>query len=60
MFNIRDLVLENHLTTPPTPREITKIGFSRKLAAAPGVRRHYSNFGYMLLSLVIEKVTGKD
>ena len=60
MFNIRDLVLENHLTTPPTPREITKIVFSRKLAAAPGVRRHYSNFGYMLLSLVIEKVTDKD
>ncbi len=60
MFNIRDLVIENRLSTPPSPREITKIVFGRKLAAAPGVRRHYSNFGYMLLSLVIEKVTGKS
>lgn len=60
MFNIRDIVLENHLTSPPTPREIARIVFGRRLAAAPGVRRSYSNFGYMLLSLVIEKVSGKS
>lgn len=60
MFNIRDLVVEQKLSAPPTPREITKYVFNRKLAAEPGVRRRYSNFGYMLLSLVIEKVTGKS
>lgn len=60
MFNIRDVVIEHRLSTPPTPRELARIVFSRKLAASPGVRRHYSNFGYMLLSLVIEKVSGKS
>lgn len=60
MFNVLDMVHENKLSQSPTPLEITKIVFGRKLAAAPGVRRHYSNFGYMLLSLVIEKVTGKS
>lgn len=60
MFNLRDVMMQNRLQTPPTPREIAKIVFSRRLVATPGTHRHYSNFGYMLLSLVIEKVTGKS
>lgn len=60
MFNVRDMVIEKKLSKSPTPREIAKIVFGRKLAAPPGVRRHYSNFGYMLLSLVIEKASGKS
>ncbi len=60
MFRGLDIIQENKLASPPTPKELTKIIFGRKLAATPGTRRHYSNFGYMLLSLVIEKVSGKS
>lgn len=58
MFNTADIMEVKHLKTPPTNPELVKIVLGRKLGFTPGSGRRYSNFGYMLLSLVIEKVTG--
>jgi len=60
MFNTRDIMAARHLDTPPTNEELTRIVLGRKLAFMPGAGRRYSNFGYMLLSLVIERVTGRS
>lgn len=58
MFRTKDIMAMEKLSTPPTNEELTKIVLRRKLRFTPGEGRRYSNFGYMLLSLVIEKVTG--
>lgn len=60
MFNTKDIMAARHLPTPPTNEELTAIVLGRKIAFTPGQGFRYSNFGYMLLSLVIERVTGKD
>lgn len=60
MFNTKDIIAAKHLATPPTNEKLTEIVLGRKIAFAPGSGFRYSNFGYMLLSLVIERVTGKD
>lgn len=60
MFNTKDIMAVKKLTTPPTNEELTRIVLGRRLGFTPGAGRRYSNFGYMLLSLVIEKVTGKS
>lgn len=60
MFNTKDIMAVKRLKTPPTNEELTKIVLGRKLGFTPGAGRRYSNFGYMLLSLVIERITGKS
>lgn len=60
MFNTKDIMLAKHLTTPPDNHQLTKIVLGRKLGFEPGNGRRYSNFGYMLLSLIIEKLSGKS
>ncbi len=60
MFNTKDIMAVKKLTTPPTNEELTRIVLGRRLGFTPGAGRRYSNFGYMLLSLVIERVTGKS
>ncbi len=59
MFNTKDIMAAKHLSTPPDSLELTRIVMGRRLGFMPGAGRRYSNFGYMLLSLVIEKVSGK-
>jgi CubicO group peptidase (beta-lactamase class C family) len=34
--------------------------YARKLDFAPGTENHYSNYGYLLLSALVEKLTGQD
>lgn len=41
-----------------TPRELVRMGLSRPPTNAPGERWSYSNTNYILLGLLIEKVTG--
>ena len=41
-------------------RHIVRYMWKQPLQADPGTRRYYSNFGYVLLGLVIEKATGKS
>lgn len=60
MFNTADIMEVKHLKTPPDNRQLTGIVLGRRLGFQPGSGRRYSNFGYMLLSLVIEKVSGKN
>lgn len=60
MFNTKDIMAAKHLATPPTSEELTRIVLGRRLGFAPGTGRRYSNFGYMLLSLVIERVSGES
>lgn len=60
MFNTKDIILAKKLPGPPTNQELTAIVLGRRIAFTPGQGFRYSNFGYMLLSLVIERVTGRD
>lgn len=60
MFNTKDIISAKGLAGPPTNEELTQIVLGRKIAFTPGQGFRYSNFGYMLLSLVIERVTGKS
>ncbi len=60
MFNTKDIIQAKGLDAPPTNEELTQIVLGRKIAFTPGAGFRYSNFGYMLLSLVIERVTGKS
>ncbi len=60
MFNTKDIIAARGLSAPPTNEELTEIVLGRKIAFTPGQGFRYSNFGYMLLSLVIERVSGKN
>ncbi len=60
MFNTVDIMAAKNLEKAPTNPELVKIVLGRKIGFQPGSGRRYSNFGYMLLSLVIERVTGQS
>lgn len=60
MTNTRELMIWNNLTTAPRGKDVARIVLHRRLMAEPGSMRSYSNFGYMLLSLVVEKISGKN
>lgn len=60
MFNTREIMAAKRLTTPPDSIRLTGIVLGRRLGFAPGHGRRYSNFGYMVLSLVIERLAGTD
>lgn len=60
MFNTVEIKKAKKLAKAPTNEELVKIVLNRRLGFEPGNGRRYSNFGYMLLSLVIEKVSGQS
>ena len=60
MFSTRTIILQNHLKTPPDHETLVKFQLKRRLGFEPGTWQEYSNFGYLLLSMIIEKVTGVD
>lgn len=60
MFNTKDIIAARHLSRPPDNRQLAAIVLGRRIAFTPGQGHRYSNFGYMLLSLVIERVSGLD
>lgn len=60
MFNIRDIMTADSLTEAPRGADLARRVLRRRLMTAPGEIRRYSNFGYMLLSLVVEQAAGKD
>ncbi|ADI09397.1 beta-lactamase [Streptomyces bingchenggensis BCW-1] len=45
--------------SPLTPRQLVRIAVGHRPQFAPGARWHYSNTNYVLLGLVVERVTGR-
>lgn len=60
MFNTVEIMKAKRLNKAPDNDQLIQIVAQRRLGFMPGQGRKYSNFGYMLLSKVIEKVSGKS
>lgn len=58
MFGIARFMRQYGLSAPPTPDFLVQKELGKPLAFEPGTDQEYSNFGYLLLSLVIEQVSG--
>lgn len=58
MFRTLEFMRKWGLKEPPTADYLVKKELGKRLAFEPGTWQEYSNFGYLLLSLVIEKVSG--
>lgn len=58
MFSTRYIMMQNHLTTPPDHQTLMRILLKRRLGYTPGTMKYYSNVGYTLLSMIIEKRSG--
>ena len=57
MFSTRYIMMQNHLATAPDHHTLMKILLKRQLGYTPGTAKRYSNVGYTLLSMIIEKKT---
>ena len=57
MFSTRYIMMQNRLSSPPDNNTLMKILLKRKLGFTPGTAKRYSNVGYTLLSMIIEKKT---
>lgn len=58
MFSTRWIMMQNHWKEVPTKEQLTKVQLSRPLKFEPGTWQEYSNYGYLALSMVIEKLSG--
>lgn len=58
MFGTLSFMHKYGLSEPPSTDFLVRKELSRRLAYEPGTASEYSNFGYLLLSLVIEKASG--
>ncbi|MBO4756104.1 MAG: beta-lactamase family protein, partial [Bacteroidales bacterium] len=59
MFSKLTFMRDWGLSEPPTPQFVVQKQLGRRLAFEPGTWQEYSNFGFLLLSLIIEKVSGE-
>ena len=59
LFTTRDLMHIYHLKEAPDSRKLVEIAVQRRLAYVPSTSHEYSNLGYLLLSMIIEKAGGK-
>ena len=59
MFSTRTVMQQYRLKTPPDARALLRCLLGRRLSYAPGTSHAYSNLGYLILSLVIEQVSGE-
>lgn len=60
MFSTRYIILQNHLDTVPDHKTLVECTVKRSLSFMPGTSQQYSNFGYLLLSMIIEKLSGES
>lgn len=60
MFSTRWIMMQNGWSEAPTQEQLMEIQLKRRLKFVPGTAQEYSNFGYLALSMVIEKVSGMD
>ena len=58
MFSTLRIIRQNGLDTIPTQNTLLKYILKRRLDFRPGHSQSYSNFGYFLLSIIIEKISG--
>lgn len=65
VFKVREIASALRKTVPPTKKEIAAYMYGQPLQFAPGTQTlkstqgaSYSNFGYLLLGLVVEKASG--
>ncbi|MBE6238439.1 MAG: beta-lactamase family protein [Bacteroidales bacterium] len=58
LFSSRDVKHQLQLENPPVKEDFYRLVLGRRLKFMPGTSQDYSNFGYLLLSEIIEKVSG--
>lgn len=58
MFSTRYIIMQNHLSEPPDHDTLLRILLKRHLGYTPGTMQCYSNLGYTLLSMIIERRSG--
>lgn len=59
LFSSLDVMKQMHLEVPPAKEDFYRLVLRNRLRFMPGDWEKYSNFGYLLLSEIIEKVSGK-
>lgn len=59
LFSSNDVRNQMGLDHPPVKEDFYKLVLKHKLKFMPGEWQKYSNFGYLLLSEIIEKVSGR-
>lgn len=60
MFSTSTIMQRYRLKSPPSHETLVKNEITRRLGFTPGTSQSYSNFGFLLLSMAIEKITGED
>ena len=60
MFSTPAMMRAIGTSKAPTQEQLTRYLLRRPLAYLPGTDQEYSNFGYLLLSMIIEKITGES
>ena len=58
LFSSRDVKHQLQLENPPVKEDFYRLVLGRRLKFMPGTSQDYSNFGYLLLSEIIERVSG--
>jgi CubicO group peptidase (beta-lactamase class C family) len=59
-YNMGSITLSEALTPPIAKLGVARFMYGRMMDFAPGTNTKYSNFGYLLLSAVVEAVTKMD
>jgi CubicO group peptidase (beta-lactamase class C family) len=59
VFSMRKIAKDLGLSGPPSKLDLAKYMFGEPLQFTPGTNSKYSNLGYVLLALIVEKKTGK-
>jgi CubicO group peptidase (beta-lactamase class C family) len=60
MFKSREVSSALGIATPPTKTQVAQWMITQPLQHAPGSATSYSNFGFTVLGLIIEKVSGQS
>lgn len=58
-FNVVDIARALGIPSPADTKDIARYMAGRPLQYTPGTRTSYSNFGYALLRLIVERVSGQ-
>src|SRR5206468_650130 len=60
MFQAIQIATALTVPSPPSQNDTARYMMGRPLDFTPGKETHYSNFGYLLLGLIVEQITGED